>query len=246
MSVDVRAAQPRGAASSVAVIVALGLERASFTRALGAGTRGVVVQQSGPGSTRAGAAASAALGEGAVALVSCGLAGGLHAELGPGSVVIPRLVRAADGRAFAVDSQWRSAAHAALAAELPVSDGDLVTVDDALVTPAAKRAAATSYGAVAADMESAAIAACAAEGGVPFLAVRVVVDAHADTLPGTSEDWIDERGEQRTRAAVAAALKPWQWRTLVTLARRYRKARHALDRVAELGAARRFFLPSAV
>jgi adenosylhomocysteine nucleosidase len=246
MSVDGRAAQPAGAASSVAVIVALGLERASFTRALGAVRRGVVVRQSGPGAAQAAAAASAAIAEGAVALVSCGLAGGLHAALGPGAVVIPRLVHAPDGRAFAADEKWRAAARAALAAELQVSDGDLVSVGGALVTPAAKQAAAASYGAVAVDMESAAIAERAAEGGVPFLVVRVVVDVHADTLPGKTEDWIDERGNRRAGAAVAAALKPWQWRTLVTLARRYRKARHALDRVAVLGAERGFFFESAV
>jgi hypothetical protein len=83
-------------------------------------------------------------------------------------------------------------------------------------------------------MESAAIAAVAARAGARFLALRVIVDAAGDSLPADVERWVDERGERRLGAALAAALRPAQWRELWILAQRYRAARRTLERLAPL------------
>jgi adenosylhomocysteine nucleosidase len=228
-----------GAARSVAVIVALGVEHASLrARLAGAGLN---LLQSGPGPERAAGAAVAALAAGADALVSCGFAGGLEPRLRPGAVIVPRRVTTPEGASYDTDPAWRSAAVQALGAQLAVSEGDLLGVPAALLTSAAKLAAAATYGAAAADMESAAIAAIAARAGAPFLALRVIIDTAADALPADAESWIDERGNRRAAAALGAVLRPAQWRSLWTLGLRYRSALRVLEQIAALAAASRFF-----
>ena len=68
----------------------------------------------------------------------------------------------------------------ALAPHLVVGDivtsPRIVTVNDLVATPEAKRRLADQSGAEAADMESAAVAEVCAENGVPFMAVRAVSD----------------------------------------------------------------------
>jgi len=80
MSVDGRAAALTAAPSTVAVIVALGIERAMLQKSFRAGAAPLGILQSGPGPERAARAATAALASGAQALVSWGLAGGLAAD----------------------------------------------------------------------------------------------------------------------------------------------------------------------
>jgi nucleoside phosphorylase len=239
MSADRYAVTGAVAPRNVAVIVALGAEHTSLRAPL-AGA-GINLLQSGPGAERAARTAVAALAAGADALVSCGFAGGLTPRLQSGAVVVPRRVTTPDGAAYAADAAWSSAAAGALGAQLAVSEGDLLSVPAALLTPAAKLAAAATYGAAAVDMESAAIAASAARAGAPFLALRVIVDTVADELPANAESWIDERGNRRSVAALGAALRPKQWRSLWVLGVRYRGALRVLEQIAASAASSRFF-----
>ena len=115
----------------------------------------------------------------------------------------------------------------------------VLTVSSALESPAAKRAAAAATGAIAVDMESAGVAVEAARARVPFVAMRVVVDGLDDALPPSAESWIDDHGHRRMSAVLRAAVDARQWRGLLTLAKRYRVASSALDRLASTLAARR-------
>jgi adenosylhomocysteine nucleosidase len=228
----VPAAVPR-----TAIIAALGNERAALARVPHAAL-GWSLVQSGPGPERAAQCATAAVAAGAQALVSWGLAGGLAADVEPGTVILPRRVIMQRGETFAVAAGWHERL-TALAAEFAVSFGDLLTVPAALGSPAAKAAAATALAAVAVDMESAAIAAVAARARVPFVALRVIVDAQGDALPAGAEKWIDARGNTRTAAALGAIVRPGEWQALWRLAQRYRKANAVLVRLAQSVAARR-------
>jgi len=205
------------------------------------------VTQSGPGEQRAAAAATRAVGAGARVLVSWGLAGGLTADLAPGTVVVPRRVISLDGEAFHTDAVWHSRL-VELADELAVHVGDVLTVPTALESPDDKRAAAQRCDAVAVDMESAAIARVAAGARVPFVALRVVFDGLLDSLPRGAEQWLDEHGRRRLAPALRAVGDLRQWGALVTLVRRYRVASGALEKLAGALARRRVFaldLPSA-
>lgn len=66
---------------------------------------------------------------------------------------------------------------------IPVHFGRLHHSDTVLATPEQKAAAAQEHRAVAVDMESFAIRQWADRKGVPFLAVRVVLDAVNESLP---------------------------------------------------------------
>jgi len=228
----VPAAVPR-----IAIIAALGNERAALARVPQAGL-GWSVVQSGPGPDRAAQCATAAVAAGAKALVSWGLAGGLAADVEPGTVILPRRVIMQRGETFAASAAWHERL-AALATEFKMTLGDLLTVRAALGSPAAKAAAATALAAVGVDMESAAIAAVAARARVPFIALRVVVDARDDALPANAEKWIDARGNTRGAAALGAIVRPGEWQALWRLAQRYRKANAVLVQLAQSVAARR-------
>jgi adenosylhomocysteine nucleosidase len=215
---------------TIGFVAALDIECTSLRRHLPAAATWLVAQ-SGPGAARAGEAARRTAGAGAGLLVSWGLAGGLGATVAPGTVVLPRRVLAHGAEPLSVDAAWH-ARLAALSADFALDCGDLLTVPAALESPAAKRAAAAATGAVAVDMESAAIGSAAAGAHLPFVALRVVIDGCDDALPADAERWIDDGGNRRLTPAVRASLDPRQWRALLTLARRYRVASRVLDRLA--------------
>jgi len=152
----------------------------------------VAVIKTGIGPENADAAASMLLARGDFDIVlSTGCAGGLRAGAMPGDVVVAsRAVCAASGRQFVAQPAWMAAIEASAAgAGLKVTCGPMLCVDHALTTVAGKRLAAAD-GHVAVEMEGAAIAACAARTGIPYGAVRSILDG-ADTDLGEDGSFID-------------------------------------------------------
>jgi nucleoside phosphorylase len=194
--------------------------------------------QSGPGAVRAAAAAGRAIDTGAGLLVSWGLAGSLSAAVAPGTVVLATRVLAAGEAPLHVDAGWH-ARLAALAGDLVVDGGDILTVGEPLESPAAKRAAAARSNAVAVDMESAGVAIAAARARVPFVVLRVVIDGVDDALPAGAQHWLDEQGRTRASAVLRAVVDARQWRALANMGARYRVASGAMDRLARALAAPR-------
>jgi hypothetical protein len=92
----------------------------------------------------------------------------------------------------------------------------LVTVDAVLRSRAARHAAWTLHSAAAIDMETHAMATAANERGVPWLAVRVVLDTASMRLPGPIERWESEGDDWRVARAVA--VRPWDWPATLRLA----------------------------
>ena len=217
----------------IAIIVALASERVCVENRLADGRMvTLVLKQSGPGRENAAAAARAVAESGADALVSLGLAGGLEPGLQPGTAVVPDRIILHSGEALATDYGWKTRIVAAIGSALATEEGALLTAGSVLDTPERKRAAAQTTGAVAVDMESAAIAAVAADAGLPAVAIRVVADRATDALPTGIEGWIDSSGHRRFAPVAAAALRPAQWPVLALLARRHRTAQRALKTAA--------------
>ncbi|HLF12120.1 MAG TPA: hypothetical protein VJA26_12975 [Gammaproteobacteria bacterium] len=246
MAADDRVAARATSARSprVAIVVALGVERASLQPHLSRTTTGISIHQSGPGGARAAQAARAALADGATALVSWGLAGGLVPGLAPGTVVLPKQLLVRGGGSFRSDPAWHAKLAAMLGAQFVLDDRSLFGATHVLATPHLKAQAALATGAVAVDMESAAIAEVAESAGARFVAVRVIVDAHSDLLPPGAERWIDASGNRRMAAAIDAALTPTHWPALWTLGQRYRIARRVLRQLADRLLPSEFFLPA--
>jgi adenosylhomocysteine nucleosidase len=113
-------------------------------------------------------------------VISAGVCGALDPSLRHGDLVLPGAVLRPGGSRLAVDP----AAHArALARVERAAAGSLVTVAAVAATAEAKVALREQTGAVAVDMESAAIALGAGQAGCPALVVRAVSDVADESLP---------------------------------------------------------------
>ena len=112
---------------------------------------------SGVGANRAYATGKRLVEQGATALVSWGTAAALVPALHPGALLLPRKVIARDGSEFAIDGEWQQRVRERLATEGAVHTEPLVEVGEPLLSVADKRMLAQHSGAVAADMESAAL-----------------------------------------------------------------------------------------
>ncbi len=235
----------------LALVVALGQERRILQPALVSGLQwwteefravsgrlgdqSVIVIQAGIGRERARQALLATSRWHRLrAAVSLGFAGGLVDALQPGDLVTPSVVLSDDG-ALGLPfpaAPGQAAVHDALFANGPrVHDGPLLTVAAPLRTPQAKREAHQRTGAVAVDMEAAGVAEAAQELGIPWLALKAVVDGVEDPLPEFLAGCTTDRGELRWRNLLWAFLAGGEKRrTLRRLARASRQAAVGLQR----------------
>jgi adenosylhomocysteine nucleosidase len=189
---------------------------------------GALLCVSGIGRGAAAAAAGALVEAGASALMTFGMAGALDPSLKAGSVVLPRELIAGDGTRYQACASWRARVAAAVSPLRAVTEGDLLTSDLAIETPADKAAAFRSTGAAAVDMETAAVAQIAARHNLPFIAVRVIVDTAADKLPHAVVA-ASRAGRVRFGKLIAGlAMAPGEIAALMRLAQRYRVAMRSL------------------
>jgi adenosylhomocysteine nucleosidase len=143
-------------------------------------------------------------------IISTGLCGALDPALRVGDIVV-------SGDA-AVDTQARCVR------------GAVFSIDHVAVTAAEKRTLRNQTGAVAVDMEAAAVQRKAAEWNLPFLCIRAVSDRAGDTLPLDFNRYRNARGDfSRTRIALAAMARPFTvMPQLIEFDRNCRRAADAL------------------
>jgi adenosylhomocysteine nucleosidase len=225
-------------ATGVGVVAALAAE----ARALGPAVKrigdvgclidGTLVAVSGIGAAAAGLAAARLIEAGASALMSFGLAGGLDPSLSAGSVVLPSEIISRAGARFLTSSGWREQLRSRIAKQRPVADGPLLSSLGLIGAVADKAAAFRETGAVAVDMESFAVAQVAAAHGLPFVALRVIVDTAVDELPRAVAA-ASRAGQVNLRRLVGGiVLAPLDLVALIRLAQRYRAATRSLAAVA--------------
>ncbi len=193
----------------------------------------------GGSAERARAGAERLLAEGADALVSFGIAGGLDPRLRPGAMVLAEWVVAPDGRRRATDPGWRESMRRLAAATVPVTVAVLAGVDRVVDSPADKRACFEATGAVAVDMESHGVALAAEAAQVPLLVLRAVADPAECAIPSSALSVMAPDGRLRFSKGLARlAVRPWEIVPLYRLARDSRAALASLSRVAALDPAR--------
>jgi adenosylhomocysteine nucleosidase len=147
-----------------------------------------------------------------VLIYSAGFAGALDASLRAGDLFTPSLVLdARDGSRI----------------EIAGGKGILVTFM-AVAGIEQKMNLAQAYGAQAVDMEAAAVAAAACAHKIAFAVTKVISDEYDFEMPGMDR-FIHTDGRFNTRSFVAfAALRPWLWSRVATLASNSRKAAQSL------------------
>jgi adenosylhomocysteine nucleosidase len=144
----------------------------------------IVLIKTGMGMVRAEAAARACASEPFDLFVSTGCCGALAAGLAPGDVTVASaIVNGQTEDHIETQPQEReSARRAAERASLHVTVGRVLCSPQVVASVEDKRAAAARHGAVAVEMEGAAIATLAAGRSIPFISVRAVLDTAATEL----------------------------------------------------------------
>jgi adenosylhomocysteine nucleosidase len=220
----------------------VGLEAAATSRTwrgrLGDGSS-CLVAQTGVGAERARTVAASI--PPARAFLVCGCAGALADWLRPGDLVAGDAVTALDTAGRPVEQLPAAAAMLAawaLARGFRVHRGVIACSPSVLGTARAKADAAVD-GALVVEMESAAVAAEARARGIPFVALRVVLDGAREEI-GPLVDAVDPAtGDLRARRVLAAlGPRPWLWPRALRLGRQTRLAERRLRTVmaAVLGA----------
>lgn len=182
----------------------------------------------GMGRERAERAARQLVARGVDGLVSWGVAGGLDPALEAGVVVLADAIIQSDGSSLSSDAEWRHRLEITLDSRVPAITGPLFHSDRVLSSVEEKRRAWERWRAGAVDMETAAIAAVAVESGLPWLAVRVVTDTAAMSLPTTVTASSGDDGRLRPAAIARLALSPRIWPDLVRLASSTRAAARSM------------------
>lgn len=180
------------------------------------------------GGSAAGAEAAARrlVAQGATALLSFGLAGGLDPALRPGRLFVPAVVLEA-GRAYPTDA-------ALLARFGLLPEGVLLAGNAVVAEAAAKHALWRETGAQAVDLESGVVALVAAAHSFPFAVVRAICDPAERTLPPAAMLALDGGGAIRLlRVLRSVALGPGQVPSLLALARDAGRAHKALERFSK-------------
>jgi nucleoside phosphorylase len=140
-------------------------------------------------------------------IIATGVAGALSSGLKPGDLILAdRLLQIeSDGEiARRVDSikpaDLQNASRALTRAGLHFSTGAMLTMHR-VISVAEKRLAKETTGAIAVDMETAAIAAEAGARNIPFISLRAVLDEVDDEVPGA--EVLDDQGRVRPLAATS-------------------------------------------
>ncbi len=196
--------------------------------------RRVVVVESGVGQEKAAAATEALIGVFAPKrILSAGYAGGLLKRLKQFTVCIPEvLVRSSDGRRL--DLSHPVPQHFAEDGHSVENKLALLTVDRVIATPTEKNTLGQTTGAELVDMETFAVAEVCRRHAVPFLSIRIILDAAEEELPKDVQRILKhaETGGARLVGSLLGSLvaRPKAMLDLLSLKQR---ALNATDRLAK-------------
>lgn len=231
------------------LVTALPVELRSVARALGGRVHGAEVHgQLGRASAIGvavgvgGGAAHAVAAERPSLVISCGFAGALAPGLATGDVVLASSVCDETGEVATIsDRTLRTAEQAFGDASVAVRIGEILCATQVAGTAEAKRALGRP-GRLAVDLESWAVAQAAVRAGIPWLAIRVIIDPVELELPPFTR----VSGHATRGGYVGAALRhalggPRAALELFDLARRARTASRSLERA--IAGLRHFALP---
>lgn len=188
---------------------------------------------SGIGPENATAGAVNLIKQGCNVLISWGCAAAIQPDLQSGDLVIPENLLSATGESWDIDNQWRRTLIHRLSGNQIIHSGSITESLRLVETAAEKRALRNSTGATALDMESAAIARCAARHKIPAVAIRAIADSASMDLPKPVAIAMDKNGNVRLLPLlVAIARFPVSLPGLIQLGFSFRAAQRRLQHTA--------------
>ncbi|MEE8321693.1 MAG: hypothetical protein V3R68_07635 [Gammaproteobacteria bacterium] len=199
----------------------------------------LIVMVTGTGSDRASTGATKLLAFDVQSLVSWGIAGALDISLRTGDVIIPETIIHAS-QTFVTKPDWRQRlCHNMQKNNIRVSSGTIAETDEILTSPETKTHVYNTTGAVAVDMESAAIAAVAAAADIDFMVIRSISDDATTSVPDVVLNHTNCYGRPVQPGFIFEVLRhPNQIKILIHLARSFETARRTLQHIARCTSAK--------
>jgi adenosylhomocysteine nucleosidase len=194
----------------------------------------------GAGAENATRASERLLANGATALLTWGLAGGLKPGLPAGTVLLPASIdrEAASDPATkkaVVDKHWHKFLLGRLQAEFPVCCEPLVQTDFPISSVSDKLSLFQRSGACGVDTESAAVGRVARQAKTPFAVLRVVADAATGCSPQAWQRAVDIHGRLDSAVLLTGLLKrPQDLALFFGFMRDSRRGMAALKLLAEI------------
>lgn len=183
---------------------------------------------SGANAKRAETLAAQFCREGARAVVSVGVSGGLAPDLATGAIILGSAVRTRNGEEFPASASLIASLEAA-GLTIATPRGILFGSDVIVASTREKAALFDRYGAVAVDMESHGAARAARAAGLPFAAIRAIADPASRALPPAALNAVTPDGGARVFSVLLECAKaPRQFPALLQLGADSEKALKSL------------------
>lgn len=193
----------------------------------------ILLAYAGAGPLNAEQAAKNLIVKGANRLISWGCAAALDGQLRPGQLVIPELTQI-DLQRYETDKRWSHKLRCRLSQKLTVVGGSLLSTSRIVASGGEKQVLQRETGAIALDMESAAIAKVAQQANLPYLVLRAIADPASMSLPQAVVVALDDQGQVRLgRLLRHLLLRPWQIPSLIRLGMHFAAARRTLKFLAK-------------
>ena len=195
----------------------------------------ILLAYSGAGPINAGKSANFLIGKGVDGLISWGCAAALSSDLNPGDLVIPEQILSEQRLAFSTDKAWLQHLRQCLLPEkLTLTTGSLAESSRIVADSGEKQLTYRQTGAVALDMESAAVIKAAQQANIPCLAIRAIVDPAGMDLPRAVVQSLNAQGRTELPKLLRFLLThPWEIPALIKLGLNFNAARKTLKIVAK-------------
>ncbi|CAG7856249.1 hypothetical protein MCAMS1_00660 [biofilm metagenome] len=192
----------------------------------------IVIIYAGAGSENAAAAAGTLVKQGATKLISWGCAAGLAADIKPGLLIVADQCVCADKSVVEPDNSWQRHTLDVLADQQPHT-GTIAESDKVVITRQDKLELGATSGAIAVDMETAAIARVAKANRIPFLVIRAIADPQTLDLPQAVVNALDEDGQVILIKLLGyLLLHPGEIPSLIKLGCHFNTAKNSLKQAA--------------
>lgn len=196
----------------------------------------LMIAFSGAGPDNAETAAEILIKQGATRLISWGCAAGLSDWVKPGDLTLANCLVDADRNNKNIDEAWHRHSVGILEkySDITIRNGKIVESRDLVVSSREKKELNWASGAVALDMESAAVARVADRHKLKYLIIRAIADPVDMDLPKAVAYSLNDQGDVSLGKLLSYLIRhPNELPKLIKLGVHFHKARRTLIKVAD-------------